>query len=494
LAGQTMWYGLSSIAARFLNYLMTPYLTAVFTAAIYGEISLLYAAIPLLNILFTYGMETAYFRFYNNYTDKKAVYNTISISLIASTIILTGLLLLFKHPLAQLLNVNKHEDYITIVALIIGFDALAAIPFARLRQLGKPKKYAFIRLMSILINITAVYFFISVCPKWIAESRHGFTSTWYNTAWGVGYVFVANLIASMFTLVFLWKEWLGFDWKFDKNLWKTLMLYSMPLIIAGLGGMINETFDRIMVGKLAPFPTEELRNAQVGIYSACYKLSMLITFSVQAFRMAAEPFFFKQAQDKNAPRTYARVMKFFVVTLCIMFLGVVLFVDVWKYMIGRHSMWVGLPVVPILLLANMFLGIYYSLSIWYKLGNKTKAGATITLIGAAITLLINFIFIPFFSYMASAWATFFCYGSMMVISFVWGQKEYRIPYAWKKLVAFMVIAVLVYWLHNGIDYLLPNKYFNFLSGLLLLAVYCFFIFKVEKKEFAKLPVVGKWVK
>lgn len=494
LAGQTMWYGLSSIAARFINYLLTPYLTAVFTAAIYGEISLLYAAIPLLNILFTYGMETAYFRFYNNYEDKKAVYNTISISLIASSIILTGCLLLFKHSLAQLLSIIKHEDYIVVVAFIIGFDALAAIPFARLRQLGKPKKYAFIRLMNILVNIAAVYFFISVCPKWIAKNPRGFTATWYNKEWGVGYVFIANLIASISTLLLLWKEWLGFDWKFDKVLWKTLMLYSLPLIIAGLGGMINETFDRIMVAKLAPFPTEELRNAQVGIYSACYKLSMLITFSVQAFRMAAEPFFFKQAQDKNAPRTYARVMKFFVITLSVMFLCVVLFVDIWKYMIGRHSMWVGLPVVPILLLANMFLGIYYNLSIWYKLGNKTKAGATITLIGAAITLLINFIFIPHFSYMASAWATFFCYGSMMVISFVWGQKEYRIPYAWKKLVAFVVIAVLVYWLHNAVNYFVPNKYVSFLSRIVLLGIYCFFIFKVEKKEFAKLPVVGKWVK
>jgi len=489
-----MWYGLSTIAAKFLNYLLTPYLLLHFKNASFGEISLLYAAIPLLNVLFTYGMETAYFRFYNTHPEPKKVYSTISISLIGSTIFFTLMLLLFRHPFAALLNVQQHVDYVTVVALIIGVDALTAIPFARLRQLGKPKKYAFIRLCSIGVNIAATYFFISICPKWVAANPTGWTAGWYNANWGVGYVFLANLLASFSTLLLLWKEFSGFEKKFDNELWKTLMLYSMPLIVAGLGGMINETFDRILLAKLAPFPTSELRNGEVGIYSACYKLSMLITFSVQAFRMAAEPFFFKQAQDKNAPRTYARVMKFFVITLCIMFLSVVLFIDVWKYFITRHSMWVGLSVVPILLLANMFLGIYYSLSIWYKLGSKTTAGATITLIGAGITLLINFIFIPYYSYIASAWATFFCYGSMMVISYVWGQKNYRIPYAWKKLVAYMVIAVMLFGIHQLIKNWAPNIYVNLASAVILLAAYFSFVVKIEKKEFKKMPVIGKFVR
>jgi O-antigen/teichoic acid export membrane protein len=260
----------------------------------------------------------------------------------------------------------------------------------------------------------------------------------------------------------------------------------------GFAGMINETLDRFMLLWWSPAPTIEAAKFEVGVYAACYKLSILISLFIQAFRMGAEPFFFKQAQGQQPQRTYARVMKMFVITICFMFLMVALFLDVWKYFITREEMWVGLQVVPILLLANMFLGIYYNLSIWYKLSNKTMSGAWITLIGAAITVAINFIFIPKYSYVACAWATFFCYGTMMVISYIWGQKHYRIPYAWKKLVAYIVICVVLYWLHVLFQLIGLNIWIERAFAAVLLFVFTWFILLVERKEFQRLPYVGKY--
>jgi O-antigen/teichoic acid export membrane protein len=440
LAGQTVWYGVSSIAARFINYLLTPYLTFKFTEAQYGEMSIVYAFIPFMNVVFTYGMETAFFRFANK-AEKNETYNTTSLSLVASTILLTVVLVLIQGPLSTLLQVEAHPEYLTLSFAIIALDALCTIPFARLRQEGRPVKFAVTKVGGILMNIVSIYFFLSILPRFAALNPGHWITRYFDPNWAVGYVLVANLIQNAFTLLLLSREFLGFKWHLNTALWKEMMRYGLPLIVAGFAGMINETFDRIMLGWWAPVSSVNAAKAEVGIYSACYKLSILISLAVQAFRMGAEPFFFKQAEEENAPRVYARVMKFFVITLCFMFLLVALYLDIWKQFIRNPNMWVGLKVVPILLLANMFLGIYYNLSVWYKLGNKTMAGAYITVLGAAITLLINWLLIPYFSYMACAWATFACYGSMMVASYIWGQKEYRIPYATKKLVALMVIVV-----------------------------------------------------
>jgi O-antigen/teichoic acid export membrane protein len=492
LAGQTLWYGLSSIAARFINYLLTPYLTFKFTTSQYGEMSVLYAFIPFMNVIFTYGMETAFFRFANK-ADKKTVYNTTSISLILSTVLLSIGMIALQNPLAVLLKIDKHPEYLSLSAAIIALDALSAIPFAKLRQDGRPVKFASVKIGGILLNIISIYFFLSVCPRLLAANPNHWVSLFFKPEWAIGYALVANLIQSGFTLLFLSGEFLGFDFKFDAKLWREMMFYSLPLVIAGFGGMINETFDRIMLSWWAPVNAALSAKDQVGIYSACYKLSILITLAVQAFKMGAEPFFFKQATEQNAQKVYARVMKFFVITLCFMFLFVVLYLDIWKHFIRNPKMWVGLKVVPILLLANMFLGIYYNLSVWYKLGHKTMAGAWITLAGALITLVINYAFIPYFSYMACAWATFACYGSMMVMSYVWGQKEYRIPYAWKKLVAYIVIVVLLYFIHTGIVYLLPFRLLNLALGSFLLFAFGWFITLVEKKEVQKFPVIGKFI-
>jgi O-antigen/teichoic acid export membrane protein len=492
LAGQTVWYGASSIAARFLNYLLTPYLTGALAIARYGEMSLVYAAIPFLNVIFTYGLETAYFRFSQKQEFKKDIYSTASLSLFISTILLTSVLIFFRSTVAHWLRLDAHPEFITYSAIIIGLDALSTLPYARLRQQGRPRKFAFIRITGILITVGLTYFFISVCPRIIANDPAGFVAKYYRRDFGVGYVILANLIASTFTLVLLYKELFSITWRFNAVVWKQMMIYSLPLVIAGFGGMINETFDRIMLGWWAPVHGIEAAKNEVGIYSACYKLSILISLFIQAFRMGAEPFFFKQADGNNPERTYARVMKFFVITITVMFLVVALYLDIWKYFLRNKNYWVGLKVVPILLLANMFLGIYYNLSIWYKLTHKTISGAYITLIGAAVTLIINYFFIPYFSYMACAWATFFCYGSMMVLSYTWGQKQYKVPYATKKLCAYIIIVVLLFFIYKGIAYFITNNIINFIVATFLLLAYVAFVLNIERKEFQRLPVIGKY--
>ncbi len=485
-----MWYGLSSIAARFINYLLTPYLTyTLANKSDYGRMGVIYSAIPLLNVLFTYGFETAYFRFSSKEENKKTIYSTASLSLLISTVFFTLILWMNQTALSKATGLADVPQILQVSIFIIAFDTLTRIPFARLRQEGRPKMFAFVNISNILVNIFFTWFFIGYCPK----HATGWVSSFYNpNTNAIVYVVIANLIASIFTLLLLSKEILAIKLQFDTRLWKEMMVYSLPLIIAGMGGMINETFDRLMLQWWLP-GNEEYRLSQVGVYNACYKLSILITLFIQAFRMGAEPFFFKQAESENPQRVYARVMKFFVLTISVMFLVVTLYMPIWKRFIS-DKYWEGLAVVPILLLANMFLGIYYNLSVWYKLGHKTMAGAWITLAGAAITILINYFFIPRFSYMACAWATFFCYGSMMVFSFMWGQKEYRIPYAWRKLVAYMVIVVMLFFIHKGIVYFYSPSWFSLVTGSLLLAVFIWFILLVEKKEFQKLPVVGKYIR
>ncbi|RYY40251.1 MAG: polysaccharide biosynthesis protein [Chitinophagaceae bacterium] len=488
-----MWYGVSSIAARFLNYLLVPYVTYKLDKSLYGEVSTLYAAIPFLNVIFTYGLETAYFRYAKTKEDHERVFNTASISLLVSTLLFTTLLILFRAPLANLLLFPAHPEYMTYSAVIIGLDAVTTLAFARLRYEGRPRMYALVRVLGILVNIGATFFFLSYCPRLYEQDPNSWVHGFFEPGYQVGYLILANLLQSAITFLLLAKGVFAFRWRFEPKLWRELLIYSSPLILAGFAGMINETFDRIMLGKLSSAPTEELRKAEVGIYGACYKLSILITLFIQAFRMGAEPFFFKQAQGQDARRVYARVMKFFVIVICFMFLVVALYLDVWGHFIGPEYR-VGLGVVPILLLANMFLGVYYNLSIWYKLSNRTLAGAWITLIGAALTLLVNFLFIPRFGYYACAWATLLCYGSMMVVSYMWGQKVYRVPYPTKKLIAYFIISLALYGLQCAFNLIgLPN-WANWIFGAFLLVLFGSFLLMVERNEFAKLPVIGRYVK
>ncbi len=489
-----MWYGGSSIAARFINYLLTPLLTYnLANVADFGKIGLIYSALPILNIVFTYGFETAYFRFASNKDYKETIYSTASLSLFFSTIIFTVLLWLNQSSFGNILGLQNFPQIIQISIFIVALDALTTIPFAKLRQESRPVKYASVKVGGIVINILFTWFFISFCPHYLQNHPNGFVTIFYsNSTNPVVYVMLANLFGSLFTLCLLFSEIKAIRFKFDTRLWKEMIIYAAPLLIAGMGGMINETFDRLMLRWWLP-GSETHREEQVGIYNACYKLSILITLFIQAFRLGAEPFFFKQAEGDNPQKVYARVMKFFVITITVMFLVVSMYIPVWKHFIGPKY-WSGLAVVPILLFANMSLGIYYNLSIWYKLAKRTTAGATITLIGAGITFLVNALFIPRFSFMASAWATFLCYFSMMVISFVWGQRVYYVPYAWKKLSAYLIIVLLLFFVHKGITTVWSSTVLSLAVAILLTLGYLFFIIQVEKSEFEKIPVLKKFIR
>jgi O-antigen/teichoic acid export membrane protein len=494
LAGETVWYGASSIFAKFFVQLLTPYLTAQFRGSPdFGKMTLVYAAISFINMGALFGLDYAFFRYIVKKETPRTLFSTLLISLISTTLVITTAIIFFRAPVARMLDVGNHPGYITLGALMIAFDVVSALPFARLRHEGRPRKFAFIRLSGITVYVGLVFFFLSVCPHLLKTHPNSIIAFIYHPEFGpVGYVLLANVIQNIFQLVLLSPLLKGFRWTFDRSLWQDVMIYSLPLTVAGLGGMINETFDRIMLDWRLPH-TNNYAVYQVGIYSACYRLSLLITVFVQAFRMGAEPFFFRQSVEQSAQRTYARVMKFFVILVCGIFLFVMLYLDVLKYFIQDPSMWVGLRIVPILLFANIFLGIYYNLSIWYKLATNTRPGAHITLIGAAITLAINYFFIPAFGYMASAWATFLCYGTMMVISFVWGQKVYPVPYAWKKLLAYMVIVLLVYFAFLGLCVFSHNLVYRLTVATVLMAAYILFILQVERREFRRLPVIGKFL-
>lgn len=481
LASQTAWYGLSSIAARFISYLLTPYLTYKLSDIAYGENSIVYAFIPFLNVLVTHGMETAYFKF-GSKENEEDIYNTSSISMLFVTGLVLFGLYTWRLPLADLLQITIHPEYISLLAWIVALDALTTIPFSRLRLQGRPKKFALIKVGGILLNILATYVLISSLPNYVQSHPGSFLQKLYTPNWEVGYILIAGIFQNVFVLILLQKEIRSIRFKFNFKLWRAMMAYALPLILVGFGGMINETLDRIMLGWWAPGGSPDANKALVGVYSACYKLAILITISIQAFRMGAEPFFFKQAESDHAQKTYARVMKFFVITLCVMFLGVVLYIDIWKLFIQNPAMYVGLRVVPILLIANMFLGVYYNLSIWYKLSNRTMAGAWITLLGALITVIINYIAIPHFGYMASAWATLVCYGTMMVVSYQWGQRVYPVPYATKKLIAYFVIALMVYGINLLLHLVSKNQPFNYLFATILLFAFIVFVMRIEKKE------------
>jgi O-antigen/teichoic acid export membrane protein len=505
LAGQTLWYGLSNVGARMLNFLLTPLLTYLLNddkgMVQYGGMSLLYAWMAAANIIFTYGMETAYFRFSNEKgMDKPRLFQTSFGSIIVSTIFFTLCLVLLREPIQAYFEIDNHPEYITWCALIVGLDTLASIPFAKLRQESKPRKYAFIKIAGILINILAIIVLVVAIPNWASTHQHNAFAQWYLSKNRLGYILFANLLQSLFVFLVLFQEWKSFRPKIDLHLLKRLVTYSAPMIIIGLGGMINEVMDRQFLDKWLTFDNATNKTL-IAIYSANYKLAIFITLFIQAFKMAAEPFFFSQAQDKNAPALYARVMKWFVLTVAVAFLITALYLDVWKIVIIRgENFRSGIGIVPILLLANIFLGIYYNLSIWYKLTDKMMIGLYITLIGTLVTVVGNYLFIPGWAMYAAAWSTFACYFVMMVLAYVLGQKYYPIPYPVKKISSYLIIMTLLYFIKVGVDQLTntlsstPQLSLRILTATILLGAYLWLIVKIEKSELQKMPVVGKYIK
>lgn len=492
-----MWYGVPKIFSRFLNYGITLLGFRLFDPATTSDLTQIYAVIPFLNVVFTYGLETSYFRF-AQITDRKKLYDTLSVSIIASTVLFSALLFLFKQPITSFLELNNHPEYVTWMILIIFFDTLIVIPMSKLRLEERPARYAFVNVASIFINVGVVFFFLFLARNAHTNEPHSFLGVLYDPDIGVGYFIIANLVASASALLFLYPEVRQISFRFDNKLWRDVLYYSYPLIIVGFGGMINEMLSRVIYRKVAEGSAYE-QDRELGIFGANYRLAVLITIFIQIFRLAAEPFFFNQSEKEDAKKTYARVMKFFVIACCFMFLFISLFLDFWQLLIAsRFEEYAeGIHIVPVLAMASVFLGIYYNLSIWYKLTNRNMVGAYITLAGAVITILLNIWWIPVFGYTGAAWATFICYAFMMVVSYNSGQKFYPVPYPKKKLLSYLGVSALLYIIHelivknispewNGY----PFIYYG--TALLFMALFGILVLRVESKELQKLPYVGRY--
>ncbi len=476
LAGQTAIYGLSSIVGRLLNYLLVPLYTRYFIPAEYGVVTELYAYVAFLVIILTYGLETAFFRFSQKKYDKNLVYSTSLISLIFSSVSFVVLMFFFQQPIANWLEYPQNPEYVMWFALIIGFDAISSISFAKLREKRKAARFALIRLVNIFINIGLNLFFIIYCPYVLENSlpTTDFVNSIYDSNIRIGYIFIANLFASVITILMLLPEMIKSTWQFKSSLWKKMMWYSLPLLVAGLAGMINETIDRALLKHLLPDGVDKM--AEIGIYGAFYKVSIIMILFIQTFRFAAEPFFFSQEKKHNSRKIYADVLKYFSIFSAFIFLVVMLYLDFVKHFVGSSFQSErGIEIVPILLMANLFLGIYYNLSVWYKLTEKTSYGALLAVFGALITLILNIILIPRIGFIGSAWATLACYFSMMLASLIIGRIHYPIPYDLKRIFSYIFLSFALYKLSD-----LLNT--TMLMNTVYLAVFIVAVIILEKSK------------
>jgi len=485
LAGQTAIYGLPSIIGRLLNWFLVPLHTsaAVFSPEQYGIVTEMYAYVAFLVIFLTYGMETAFFRYstLEEYQPKK-VYTTVIYALLSTSFIFIATAFFFDQPIADWLGYPNNKEFVTWFAIIVGLDAISSIPMAKLRTENKAIKFSIINFVNILVNIGLNLFFLAYClPLYKSGETNWLIETFYNPNIGVGYVFIANLIASSVKFILLLPDMLKARYGFEFSLLKKMFIYALPLLIFGLAGNINETIDRIMLKRiLINTLTEKATMIQLGIYGACYKISIIITLFIQAFKYAAEPFFFSQEKEKDSKEVYAKIMTYFVIVCATIFLGVMLYMDVVKYFIPNKEYWEGLKIVPILLFANIALGIYYNQSIWYKLSGKTKFGAYIGIFGAVITIALNYIWIPIFGYMGSAWATLICYTSMMFLSFVLSRKHYPIKYNIPKIALYLGLAFGLYFFTLYLN--IPPSLLKYGVHALIIIGFMGIIYSIEKPK------------
>jgi O-antigen/teichoic acid export membrane protein len=495
LAGQTAWYGVSNIAARLLTFLLTPYLTNMLTGdrghIVYGQYGYIYSIFPIMNVLYTYGMETSFFRF-SMTEDKQRLYRTQITAMLLSTFFFTLLLYLFRYPVAIFAEIKDHVEYVSWCALIIGLDALSALPYARLRKENRPRKYAVTKVIGIVVFVVTIVFLFSFGSGVAAGNPDGAFARWYKYNWGLGFILFANILQSAVTLLLLFKELIDYRPAFDGVIFKKVFVYGYPILIAGFAGQINDSLNRVMFLKLYPASDKESLSL-LAFYTAALRLAILINLVIQAFRLAAEPFFFSIAGEKNARQTYARVMKWFVILLAAMFLNVMLYLDIWKHFVNREY-WRALGVVPVLLLSYIFLGVYYNLTVWYKLTDKTHFGTYIMICGSLVTVIFNWLLIPTWGYYACAWGTLLCYGVMMFLSYFWGQKYYPIPYDLPRMMKYLGLMLLLFFINMGIDHIVPGTLLHIAIGTGLFAVYLFYIYKQENEELKGFPVVGKWIK
>lgn len=488
LAGQTVVYGMGTIIPRLLNYLLlTPFYTRIFLQGEYGIVTELYAYVAFLFVLLTYGMETAFFRFSEKEQDKKKVYSTALISLLATSTIFILFVLAFAEPIARLIQYQDHVEYIKYFALIIGIDAFLAIPFARLRQQNKALKFAIIKIINVLSNIGFNFFFLLVCPKIYATNPDSVFLSFYSPEIGVGYAFISNLLATIITMLLLLPDMFTATVKISMPLLRSMLKYAFPLLIVGIAGMVNEVSDKLLFKFLLTVPEhitdgKEYVLSQLGIYGANYKLAVLMTLFIQMFRYAAEPFFFSHAKEKDSKKLYADVMKYFIIFCLIIFLAVTLYLDIFKYFIGKDFR-EGLHIVPIVLMANLLLGVFFNLSIWYKLNDLTRFGAYIALVGATITIVLNILLVPAIGYTGAAWAHFVCYFAMVLMSFFIGRRFYPIAYDFRRILIYFVIAMAFY----AFDYFIQwqDMYLRWTINTVLFIAFITIVILMEKAVFRK---------
>jgi O-antigen/teichoic acid export membrane protein len=468
---QTAIYGLATVLPRMLSFLLVPLYTGTLPTTDYGEVSILFSWLVFFNVVLSYGMETAFFRFFNSETDKQNVIATSTISIFWSTIFFIFGALIFRDSLAAYANVDV--QYLTYAIWILALDALVIIPFSKLRANQRPMMYAAIKIGNVMVNLMLNIFFLVYLPQLAADNPHSFIDNLYVEHSEIAYIFIANLLASLLTLVVLSPNYFSLDRKFDTVLWKKMMKYGLPILVAGIAFAVNEHFDKILLGKLLP---ENIAKSQVGIYSACYKLGLFMVLFATAFRLGIEPFFFSHSSNEKAPETYAVITKYFVIMGSVILLGVIVFADVLKLLlIDNKSYWEAMKVVPLIILANFCLGIYNNLSVWYKLTDKTQMGAYISIIGAIITLVLNYLLIPKYSYYGSAIATIAAYGSMMIISYVLGNKYYPIPYDMEKIGSYLGLSILF----SIVSFYGFRE--NYFVGIPLLIAFMYFVYHNEKE-------------
>ena len=481
LAGETAIYGMSSIIGRFLNWWLVPYHSRIFLPEEYGVVTNLYSYIAFLLVILTFGMETGFFRFANKTSQNDKIYSTSAFSLFGSSLLFVVIAFIFSGNFAGFLDYPNSEKYIQWLAVIVALDAGTAIPFANLRLEGKAVRFATLKMVNIFFNIFFNVFFLSVCPYILKSNPDSFIQFIYHREFGVGYVFVSNLIASVITLIMLIPEIRKIKLTFDWGLFREMFWYSFPILLVGIFGMVNQNIDKILIPELVPANQKPME--QLGIYGANYKLAVLMNMFIQAFRYSFEPFFFSHQKSSDSRLIYAQVMKYFIIFGLLIFLGITLFIDVFKIIIGQeyHS---GLQVVPSVLMANLFLGIYFNLSLWYKLSDKTWMGAWIAGIGAVLTIVVNVMFIPSMGYMGSAYAVLICFVLMTIISYIVGQKYYRVDYDLKRIFMYFGVALGFYYLSRYAS--ISSEILKYLLNISLFSAFLVVVFFAEKKELRSL--------
>jgi len=474
---QTFIYGLATVLPRMLSFLLVFLYTTkgvLSSVAEYGKIAIIFSYFVVFNVVLAYGMETAFFRFFNKEDDKDKVIGTSAISLIVTSLVFFGFALVFQNQIAQVIDIDvKH---INLVIWILLLDALVIIPFAWLRATQKPMRYAVIKILNVIINIGLNLFFL-LALKNLATNDSIFGSI-YKPNFQISYIFISSLIASAITLLLMFRFYTKIKYTFNSALWKTMMRYAFPILIAGIAFSINETFDRILLKELLP---ENIAETQIGMYSACYKIALFMTLFAAAYRLGIEPFFFSHAKTENPQKNYAKILEFFVAIGSIILLTVVVFADALKPIIIRsEAYWEAMWIVPIILIANFCLGIYHNLSVWYKITDRTKFGAYISVFGAIITLAINILFIKTYGYKASAIATLIAYATMMILSYYFGRKYYPIPYNLKKIGMYFTLSIALS--------ILSFYYFreNYVVGISMLIVFLGIVYLSEKEELKQL--------